>query len=93
MIPSLGGVNTSSIDNYGFIQVTNPARLLILKDLYDNEVASFYRYPIEFQKEALQMKKESIVFFDSSLFSKPDALLATKSTHSFLGLLFLPYTL
>ncbi|TNJ41359.1 hypothetical protein KFZ70_04175 [Tamlana fucoidanivorans] len=60
------------IDDDGFIQVTNPARLFIFKDLYDNEFSSFYRYPIEFQREALQMQKENIVLFESSLFSKPE---------------------
>ena len=64
--------NFIGIDDNGFIQVTNPARLFIFKDLYDNELASFYRYPIDFQREALQMKKENIVLFESSLFSKPE---------------------
>ena len=64
--------NFIGIDDNGFIQVTNPTRLFIFKDLYDNEVASFYRYPIDFQREALQMKKENIVLFESSLFSKPE---------------------
>lgn len=60
------------IDDNGFIQVTNPARLFIFKDLYDNEFASFYHYPLEFQKEAIKMASENIVFFKSSLFSKPE---------------------
>lgn len=64
--------NFIEINNDGFIKVVNPARLFIFKDLYDNEFASFYRYPIEFQKEALQMRNENIVFFESSLFSKPE---------------------
>jgi len=61
-----------SIDSSGFIQVTNLERLLIFKDLYDNEVASFYRYPIDFQGEAQKMVSENIIFFESSLFSKPE---------------------
>jgi len=64
--------NFIEISNDGFIRVANPARLFIFKDLYDNEFSSFYRYPIEFQKEALQMRNENIVFFESSLFSKPE---------------------
>lgn len=43
--------NFIGIDDNGFIQVTNPTRLFIFKDLYDNEVASFYRYPIDFQNQ------------------------------------------
>lgn len=61
-----------SIDGSSFIQITNLERLLILKDLYDNEVASFYHYPIDFQIEAKQMALENIILFDSSLFSKPE---------------------
>ena len=60
------------IDENGFIKVANPARLFILKDLHNNEVASFYHYPISFQKEVVQMAQQSMIFFESSLFSKPE---------------------
>lgn len=60
------------IDQNRFIQITNKERLFVFKDLYDNEFASFYRYPLEFQKEVLQMANENIVFFESSLFSKTE---------------------
>lgn len=60
------------IDDADYIQFTNHQRVLILKDLHDNEFASFYHYPIPFQKEAEQMAIESMVVFDSSLFSKPE---------------------
>jgi hypothetical protein len=61
-----------NIDSNDFIQITNPARLIILKDLYLNEVASFYRYSFELRQEAQQMEVEKIIFFDSTLFSKPE---------------------
>lgn len=61
-----------TIDNSDIIQVNNPARVIILKDLYSNEVASFYRYSLDFRQEAQQMKAENIVVFESSLFSKPE---------------------
>jgi hypothetical protein len=61
-----------SVDNNGFIQVTNNERLLIFKDLHDNDFASFYRYPISFQRETQQMLAENIILFGSSLFSKPE---------------------
>ena len=60
------------IDENGFIKVANPVRLFILKDLYNNEVASFYHYPVSFQKEAVQMAEQNMIFFESSLFSKPE---------------------
>jgi len=60
------------IDSNDIIQITNVERLLICKDLHDNEFASFYRYPIEFQVEAQKMANENIICFESSLFSKPE---------------------
>ena len=61
-----------SLDKSGLIKIANYNRVLILKDLYYNEVASFYHYPSELQKEVIQMASENILFFDSSLFSKPE---------------------
>lgn len=61
-----------NIDRDDFVQITNPARVIILKDLYINEVASFYRYSFELRQEAQQMEAEKIICFDSSLFSKPE---------------------
>ena len=61
-----------NIDKNGLIQIKNSERLLIFKDLYENEVASFYHYPIDFQKEAHQMLLENIILLESSLFSKPE---------------------
>lgn len=61
-----------SIDNEGFVNISNLERVLILKDLYDNEVGSFYHYSSEFQDEALRMVEENIIDFKSSLFSKPE---------------------
>ncbi|MBL7882582.1 MAG: hypothetical protein JNL69_00825, partial [Bacteroidia bacterium] len=60
------------VNNEGFIEIVNTERVLIFKDLHDNEFASFYRYPVEFQKEVIQMANENIIFFDSSLFSKTE---------------------
>lgn len=59
-------------DSSGIIQITNFERVLIFKDLYDNEFASYYHYPLDFQKEAQQMAAENIISFESSLFSKPE---------------------
>lgn len=61
-----------SINENGIIQITNLERVLILKDLYINEVASYYHYPINLQKEVQQMISEGIVLFESSLFTKPE---------------------
>ena len=61
-----------NMDSNDYIQITNPARVIILKDLYFNEVASFYRYSFELRQEAKQMEVEKIIHFDSTLFSKPE---------------------
>ena len=61
-----------SIDNNDFIQIANPARVLILKDLNDNEVGSYYHYPTDIQQEAQKMGVENIINFESTLFSKPE---------------------
>jgi len=61
-----------SVDENDLIQIVNPARVIILKDLHSNEVASFYRYSIDLRQEAQHMATENIVFFGSSLFSKPE---------------------
>jgi hypothetical protein len=61
-----------SIDSNDIIQINNPARVLILKDLNDNEVGSYYHYPIDIQQEAKQMEVEKIINFESTLFSKPE---------------------
>ena len=61
-----------SIDSNDFIQIINPARVLILKDLNDNEVGSYYHYPTDIQQEAQQMEVENIINFESTLFSKPE---------------------
>jgi len=61
-----------NIDSDDFVQFTNSARVIILKDLYINEVASFYRYSFELRQEVLEMEAEKIICFDSSLFSKPE---------------------
>jgi hypothetical protein len=61
-----------SIDTNDFIQISNLERVLILKDLYDNEVSSFYRYSSDFQQEAQRMMNENVINFESSLFSKPE---------------------
>ena len=61
-----------SIDSNDFIQIINPSRVLILKDLNDNEVGSYYHYPTDIQQEAQQMEIENIINFKSTLFSKPE---------------------
>ncbi|EGK12697.1 hypothetical protein [Psychrobacter sanguinis] len=60
------------IDENDFIIVTNPIRLIILSDLHDNDVGSYYHYPLEYRQEAQRMAAEGIVQFEKTLFSKPE---------------------
>lgn len=61
-----------NIESNDIIQITNPLRVIILRDLYLNEAASFYRYSFELRQEAKQMEAEKIIYFENSLFSKPE---------------------
>ncbi len=48
------------LDNHAFVQITNIPRVLILKDLFENEVASFYHYePQIFKKKLLKWKNKT----------------------------------
>jgi len=60
------------IDRNNYIQITNYPRILILKDLYENDVASFHHYPIEFQREVEKMKNQDTVVLGGTLFSIPE---------------------
>ena len=60
------------LDNNNNILMKNFHRIMILKDLFENEFGSFYYYPISFQKEAMNMEEEQLLYFESSLFSKPE---------------------
>lgn len=60
------------LDKNNNIQFVNTAKVLILKDLYYNEAASFHHYSKPFQEEAMQMSLENIVFFENSLLSRSE---------------------
>nr|SHO12361.1 ATPase involved in DNA repair [Moritella viscosa] len=60
------------IDQYDHIQLTNINRVLILKDLHENEVASYHHYPAEVQEEVIRMSEEGLINFGSTLLSKPE---------------------
>lgn len=64
--------NLIAVDETGFIQIANPTRLIILKDIYENEVASYYHYSFDCRMEIERLAFENGVYFESSLFSKPE---------------------
>jgi hypothetical protein len=64
--------NYLSVDENNCIQVTNWNRILILRDVFENEVASFHHYPADIQDEVINMSKDGIVYFGDSLFAVPE---------------------
>jgi hypothetical protein len=60
------------VDEKNHIKVTNWNRVSILKDIFENEVASYHRYPTDAQKEVIKMCEENLLYFESTLFSLPE---------------------
>lgn len=60
------------LDSNDYLRITNPARIIILKDLYINEFSSFNRYSIELRQESEKMEIDKMIYFDSTLFSKSE---------------------
>ncbi|MFS4494564.1 hypothetical protein [Maribacter sp. 2308TA10-17] len=60
------------LDKDSNIQMKNFYRIMILKDIYENEFGSFYHYSEAFQNEAKKMIVEKLIFAESSLFSKQE---------------------
>lgn len=64
--------NLIAVDEDDYIEIINAERVILLHDLYVNEVSSYYHYLPNFQEEIHRMVKENIVYFESSLFSRPE---------------------
>ena len=60
------------LDEKGHIQVNDWDKLLILRDIYENEVASFHHYPHDIQRKVLEMCEDDMLYLESSLLSKPE---------------------
>jgi hypothetical protein len=60
------------VDNKNLIQFIKFEEILILKDLYENEVASFHHYPKNFQAVAQEMIDQNILYWGDSLLSVPE---------------------
>ena len=63
--------NIISVDS-GKITFVNIKRILVLKDLYENEFINFYRRTDIIKAEIMEMKKEGLVEFDTALFARPE---------------------
>lgn len=64
--------NYISVDVNNHVIVNSWNRILVLRDIYENEVGSFHHYPVEIQEEVVRMKRENVVYFRNSLFSESE---------------------
>ncbi|MBS4218325.1 hypothetical protein KHA96_08375 [Bacillus sp. FJAT-49711] len=60
------------IDTQGLISWINERRIKVLYELYYNEVISYYRRHPQIRDELDLMDHEGLIYFSSSLFSKPE---------------------
>lgn len=58
--------------NGDILDFDNLDKTLILKDLFENEVVSFWHYPLRFRKIVDEMVSQDILYFTNSLFTKPE---------------------
>lgn len=56
----------------GKITFVNTKRILVLKDLYENEFINYHRRTDIIKAEIMEMKKEGLVEFETSLFARPE---------------------
>lgn len=59
-------------DRKGFLNFFNNKEIYIYYDLYNNDVISFYHYPLEYQKLMLSLAKKRKLYFKDTLFSEPE---------------------
>lgn len=64
--------NYLKLDDEEYIIFSNELLVMILKDLYFNEVISYYKYPQSGRKIIDELEKNNVVEFESSLFSRPE---------------------
>lgn len=54
----------------GYLEFVDPKVIEVLKEIYFNEVMSYWHYPDEIKESIEDLSKRNLVCFDSSLFSK-----------------------
>lgn len=61
-----------SLDSEGYIRICDLTKVYILKDLYNNEFVSYWRYSQDMRVVVDNLESGGIVKFESSLFSNPE---------------------
>lgn len=64
--------NYIQIDCNGFIKIANLSLITLLKDLHQNEVINYWKYPISYRNEIDKLIDKQILKAESSLLSKPE---------------------
>lgn len=64
--------NHISISDKGYIEFTNPIRIAIYKELYDNEVISYWGCPDVYRLEIDNLYVKGVLTFENTLLSKPE---------------------
>lgn len=72
LIDKLKEYNIIHINENGSIQISDKIITGILKDLNYNEVISYWKYPKEYRSKLMELINKNLVYFESSLFSKPE---------------------
>lgn len=72
LIEKLKEYGIISINEDESIIITDKIKVGILKDLHENEVISFWKYPKIFRTTILELVDKELVYFDSSLLSKSE---------------------
>lgn len=60
------------IDSNGYIKIKDKKLLVIVKDLNDNEVICYWKYPLEYRNKIDELVKRNMLKKESCLFSKPE---------------------
>ena len=61
-----------TIDSESFVHVANPARVVILKDLHFNEVASFHHYSLELRQRLKRWRPKKLSSLIARCFPNPN---------------------
>jgi len=60
------------ISDNGYIKISNIKAMNIMKDLNDNQVVSYWKYPSKYRNEMDILVEQEILKFENTLFSKPE---------------------
>lgn len=72
LIEKLKEYELISINEDQSITISDTIKVGILRDLHENDVIAFWKYPKVFRETIIELVDKGLVYFDSSLLSKPE---------------------